>query len=79
MCRANQTKTFNPVVYLAKHACAPFSARKDLESGLHHCSGLVEVVRASFSSRKDLESSFNKCGGTVKLLRASFSARKDLE
>ena len=35
-CCAYRTKTFSPVGYLVNLAYGPFSARKDLESSLHH-------------------------------------------
>ena len=46
-----------------KHVQACLNARKDGESGIHNCGGLL-------SARKDGESGFHNCGGLVKLVQA---------
>ena len=75
-CRANRTKTFNPVGCLVMLVHASFSTSKDAESSSRHCGGPVKLVQYSFSARKDLESSFRSGGSPVKLVHALFQCQE---
>ena len=62
-----------------KEVKACLSARKNRESGFHHCGGPVKLVQACLCAGNTLQRRFNRRRDAMKHVQACLRARKDLE
>ena len=80
LCAGNTLqRRFNRRRGAVNHVQACLSARKYLESSLHHSGDPVKLVKPCLFAENILQRSFNRRGDAVKQVLACLSVRKDLE